>query len=383
MTKLGLFVACTSLLALDGCASMRPFTKSGRADDEQASKLQWRNDSVERAQQNTKDGMPSELEKLEDAYDAWANARRELLEFANETSFANQELGNCFTGKRKNNEYCKKAKQTIAEAETSMAEILEAAQTAAASATSAFPAKQLVIATADPVLSKALHADDAFQSLADRQAKQFAKRLKKTSAKTLVRKADEGMCFFSTEPHGNEVQPAFLFDTSVDELYVRCIAPDPLRSYERTQNDSIVVELLGSESFELVKEFSISDMSADETSEIAIPVSAIARFAGREHKNWSHVPLQVRYVVNKKDGVSEVTSGSKHVRFEDHIDHRTVAKGVVVVQVKGEHASNDEADDDADADADEDDDVRRETRKTRPTVSNRPERNKPKKRRAR
>jgi hypothetical protein len=377
MDRLGPFLVCLSLLALNGCASMHPFTKSGRADDEQARKLQWTNDLVERAQEHMKDGMPSDLEKLGDAYDAWVDARRHLIEFTKQTSYANQELGDCFTGKRRLGRYCKQAMSSIAEAEQTMAAIMEAALESAPSVTSSFPARQLAVAATDPALAKALNVEDAFAALAARQTTYFTRRIKKAGgAKSLVRKTDEGMCFVSASPHGNEVQPSFLFDRSADELFVRCVATDPLRSYERTQNDSIAIEVLGPQGYELVKEVSITDMSPDETSEVSIPMPAITRFAGREHEDWSHIPIQVRYVVKKKDRVTEVTSGGQHVRYEDHIDYRTVAKGVVVVQMNG--ASDGEVEDDED-----DEDAHVEVRKIRPQVSNRSERIKSKKRRAR
>src|ERR1041385_5148144 len=344
----------------------------GHSDEEADQDMykSWVEEPLAKANEITKDGLPQQLEDLEKAYVAWMHAHDAAENFQKHdlkgiASNHEYNLGNCDKGTR-DKALCKKAAAGQAQATTKIAEIIEAAMQLDPDPARNFPAAAITEIQTAPDVMAAVHIKKALSTLADSWGAHWTKRLKKTNGNpsAVVRKEGSGICFFASNPMPSQVKPQVLFTGDTEDLYIRCVAPDALRGYDRTENDVVVVNLIGSrvdseENIQTVKTFQVADIPAGDTFDIDLPMSLITKKLKKElntdvYKSWKYWTLDVRYVVTKKVGAHTEEAGNGQVYVQDDDDFTVAAHGTALLDLDGASsdssdtaASSDDADDEA------------------------------------
>jgi hypothetical protein len=354
MSKLTILVACTSLLALDGCSiAVQQLTKGRRSNKEVETSFRYQvrepmermlvrgtaaDDDNDKAVSQATESV-EEIDHLRDSYFDWMNVARNIEHFLEKKDWEVKDIGDCTTGERKGSKLCKDAAEALATARAKMVEIL----TASLEATPAtgfgdsvgWPAATLTdMPEDDKTMASRVDVSASIETLANNQAAYWNKRLEKAGgAVKLAHKEGTGACYFSDAPHRKDVQARVLFDSSLEDLHIRCAAPEMLSSYDRTENDSIEVLVVGDHGRESVKLIPIPAAPNAQTIDVDVPASVLAKGIKQHASKHRWATFIVRYVVQKKVGVRRIES-SESVRFVDDIDVNNVATGTMVFDTK-------------------------------------------------
>jgi hypothetical protein len=355
-------VVSVSALVSTGCVGLigkgiGSISDSRQAKKEEAESFQQLNDQY-RQLARASSTLPRDMEQLEAIKHEWSSLKIQIDGYRKRDYFGSQRIGSCAEdAKRKQSDHCKEALALRAKVGRKIAAVLHAAIDAEPVASSLFPLEDIIYAQGDPEIAAAVDVEASLTRLVPKWNDYYAKRLKKVGgAETLARKANRGVCFFSNAAQGANVVPRFALSRSADELHVRCVTPQPIASYERTQQDALQIYTSSAPLDEReVESLPGNSRAQGQSFDGQIPMSRMRKKGA--HHGWRFVLAEVRYVTFKKVGERAERTGGD-VRIHDQISREELASGFTVIDMEADaFQASDEAtviaaasnDDEADA----------------------------------
>lgn len=246
MNKLLLAVLATSTFASTGCIGLIGMAVGAHQESKEAAKeennrFQELNNKFAALE---KKEMPADMDELEKLHDKWNGLYSAIDSYRENGYFGSKDIGSCIkNADRAKSDHCKQALALRGKVAGKIADVLHAAIDADPIMTSAFPVNRIIVSQAYPDIAAAVDVEASLTKLMPKWNEFYSKRLRKAGgAENLARKENHGICLFSDSEQGG-TEARFAFNRSSEQLYMHCVAPKPISSYDRTKQDSVFVSL--------------------------------------------------------------------------------------------------------------------------------------------